>query len=109
MKDDSKTRLIELQDKATQQFQTVYGGDLFASSIGEVTTEIEKLIVEHDAEMWAKFWIDTSSENYSFRFEDVPPEALENNTKIPCRKMSKLKLKMVSLLFLWRRSAGTEE
>jgi len=77
MKDDSKTRLIELQDKATQQFQTVYGGDLFASSIGEVTTEIEKLIVEHDAEMWAKFWIDTSSENYSFRFEDVPPEALE--------------------------------
>ncbi|MFP9184275.1 hypothetical protein, partial [Enterococcus faecalis] len=25
----------------------------------------------------AKFWIDTSSENYSFRFEDVPPEALE--------------------------------
>lgn len=77
MNDDSKTRLIELQDKATQQFQTVYGGDLFASSIGEVTTEIEKLIVEHDAEMWAKFWIDTSSENYSFRFEDVPPEALE--------------------------------
>ncbi|EMD7413258.1 adenine methyltransferase [Enterococcus faecalis] len=77
MKDDSKTRLIELQDKATQQFQTVYGGDLFASSIGEVTTEIEKLIVKHDAEMWAKFWIDTSSENYSFRFEDVPPEALE--------------------------------
>ncbi|WP_313629209.1 Eco57I restriction-modification methylase domain-containing protein [Enterococcus italicus] len=77
MKDDSKTRLIELHDKATQQFQTVYGGDLFASSIGEVTTKIENLIVEHDAEMWAKFWIDTSSEYYSFRFEDVPPEALE--------------------------------
>ncbi|EJC3745189.1 Eco57I restriction-modification methylase domain-containing protein [Enterococcus faecium] len=77
MKDDSKKRLIELHDKATRQFQTVYGGDLFASSIGEVTTRIENLIVEHDAEMWAKFWIDTSSENYSFRFEDVPPEALE--------------------------------
>ena len=30
-----------------------------------------------DPEMWAKFWVDTSSEKYSFRFEDIPPEALE--------------------------------
>ncbi len=77
MKNDSKQRLIELHEKATEQFKSVYGGDLFASSIGEVTTKIEQLIVENDAEFWVKFWADTSSEKYSFRFEDVPPEALE--------------------------------
>ena len=77
MKKDSKKKLVELHEKATKQFQSVYGGDLFASSIGDVTTRIEHLIVENDPEMWAKFWVDTSSEKYSFRFEDIPPEALE--------------------------------
>lgn len=77
MKENSKNKLVELHEKATKQFQTIYGGDLFASSIGDVTTRIEHLIVENDPEIWAKFWVDTSSEKYSFRFEDVPPEALE--------------------------------
>lgn len=77
MRENSKQKLVELHKKATEQFQTVYGGDLFASSIGDVTTKIENLIVENDPELWAKFWVDTSSERYSFRFEDIPPEALE--------------------------------
>lgn len=77
IKDSNKQKLIDLHEKATNQFQSVYGGDLFASSIGDVTTIIENLIVKNDPEMWAKFWVDTSSEKYSFRFEDVPPEALE--------------------------------
>jgi len=77
LKENSKDRLKELQKIATEQFKAVYGGDLFASSVGVVTDKIETLIVKHHPDFWAKFWLDTSSELYSFRYEDVPPEALE--------------------------------
>src|SRR5699024_10840558 len=52
---------------------------LFAGSVGEVTNEIETKISQLFPEFLAKMWIDTSSERYSFRYEDLPPSAIEEH------------------------------
>lgn len=62
---------------ALDQFKLVYAGDLFAGSISEVADQIELKLAENYAKFYAEMWLDTSSEKYSFRYEDVPPEALE--------------------------------
>lgn len=77
LKKTSKEIIRELTDKATQQFRTVYAGDLFAGSIGLVADKIELKIAEKAPDLLTRFWMDTSSDNYSFRYEDLPPEALE--------------------------------
>lgn len=73
---DSFSRLIM---NARKQFETVFDGDLFAGSVGEVTNEIETKISQLFPEFLAKMWIDTSSERYSFRYEDLPPSAIEEH------------------------------
>lgn len=77
LKDESKERIKELTKIATQQFRTVYNGDLFAGSVGNVADEIEKQMAEEYPEFIAKLWMDTSAQEYSFRYEDMPPEAIE--------------------------------
>ena len=59
---DSFSKLIM---NARKQFETVFDGDLFAGSVGEVTNEIETKISQLFPEFLANMWIDTSYERYS--------------------------------------------
>lgn len=69
--------LSELSKKASKQFEIAYGGDLFAGSIGRVATQIDHELAKQNKIDWVKPYIDTKAGNYSFRFEDMPPEAIE--------------------------------
>lgn len=66
-----------LSKKANEQFRLAYGGDLFAGSIGKVATKIDYELAKQNKVDWVKPYIDTKAGNYSFRFEDMPPEAIE--------------------------------
>lgn len=74
---DSKVKVKELTKKATEQFQAVYNGDLFAGSVGAVASQIENQMATDFPEVTAKLWLDTSAKEYSFRYEDLPPYAIE--------------------------------
>lgn len=74
---NSKDYIAELSKKASKQFKLAYGGDLFAGSIGEVATKIDQKLAQKNQFDWVKPYIDTKAGNYSFRFEDMPPEAIE--------------------------------
>lgn len=74
---NSKDYIAELSKKASEQFKLAYGGDLFAGSIGEVATKIDQKLAQKNQFDWVKPYIDTKAGNYSFRFEDMPPEAIE--------------------------------
>lgn len=69
--------LSNLSQKANEQFRLAYGGDLFAGSIGKVATKIDQELAKKNTLDWVKPYIDTKAGNYSFRFEDMPPEAIE--------------------------------
>ncbi|WPU43522.1 Eco57I restriction-modification methylase domain-containing protein [Limosilactobacillus reuteri] len=69
--------LANLSQKANEQFRLAYGGDLFAGSIGKVATKIDHELAKKNTLDWVKPYIDTKAGNYSFRFEDMPPEAIE--------------------------------
>lgn len=69
--------LSQLSKKASRQFELAYGGDLFAGSIGSAATKIDNELAEQNGVDWAKPYIDTKAGNFSFRFEDMPPEAIE--------------------------------
>ena len=77
VKDDKKDYLADLSKKASKQFELAYGGDLFAGSIGEAATKIDNALAKENDVDWAKPYIDTKEGNFSFRFEDMPPEAIE--------------------------------
>lgn len=74
-----KSTFQSLAAKAQKQFETVYEGDLFAGSVGKVTNIIEKNLSVTYPEFVAQMWIDTSSSKYSFRYEDLPPNAIEEH------------------------------
>lgn len=74
---DTKTRLKEINNRATEQFRSVYDGDLFAGSVGLVADSIEAKLSQEYTEFWTKLWLDTNAQEYSFRFEDLPPNAIE--------------------------------
>lgn len=69
--------LTELSKKASEQFKLAYGGDLFAGSVGEAATRIDQELAKQNKLDWVKPYVDTKAGNYSFRFEDMPPEAIE--------------------------------
>ena len=74
---DKRDAVAELSRRAQKQFELTYDGDLFAGRISEITNSVEEKISEEFPEFMAKMWIDTSANNYSFRYEDMPPESLE--------------------------------
>lgn len=74
---DTKKQISEISQKATEQFRTVYDGDLFAGSVGQVADRLEILLAKDYTDFWAKLWLDTSAQEYSFRYEDLPPNAIE--------------------------------
>lgn len=77
MSDSQKSDIEELTEHAREQFAAVYAGDLFSGSVGEVATAIEKQMVSQYPEFVTKMWVDTSSDQFSFRYEDMAPESLE--------------------------------
>lgn len=77
VKEGQSDYLANLSEKATEQFKLAYGGDLFAGSIGEAATKIDQRIARDNNVDWVKPYVDTAAGNYSFRFEDMPPEAIE--------------------------------
>lgn len=77
VKEGQRGYLSNLSQKANEQFRLAYGGDLFAGSIGKVATKIDHELAKKNTLDWVKPYIDTKAGNYSFRFEDMPPEAIE--------------------------------
>lgn len=77
LEENSKGQISEISRKATEQFRTVYDGDLFAGSVGQVADRLEILLAKDYTDFWAKLWLDTSAQEYSFRYEDLPPNAIE--------------------------------
>lgn len=76
---EKKASFEELFEKSRKQFESVFDGDLFAGSVGEVANKIEENLSKNYPEFLAMLWIDTSSEKYSFRYEDLPPSAIEEH------------------------------
>lgn len=76
---EEKNTFQSLTEKAQRQFDTVYEGDLFAGSVGKVTNIMEQKNSTDYPEFVAQMWIDTSSSKYSFRYEDLPPNAIEEH------------------------------
>lgn len=77
IKENKKDYIANLSKKATEQFKLAYGGDLFAGSIGDAATKIDTELAKQNNFDWVKPYVDTKAGNYSFRFEDMPPEAIE--------------------------------
>ncbi len=77
VKEGKKDYLADLSKKASKQFELAYGGDLFAGSIGDAATKIDNELAKQNDVDWAKPYVDTKEGNFSFRFEDMPPEAIE--------------------------------
>ena len=77
-KENGKERLSEIHERMRKQFEIAYGGDLFAGSVAKVTNAVEKRLSETFPELIAKLWADTSTDQYSFRYEDLPPELLQH-------------------------------
>lgn len=77
VKEGKKGYLADLSKKASKQFELAYGGDLFAGSIGDAATKIDNELAKQNDVDWAKPYVDTKEGNFSFRFEDMPPEAIE--------------------------------
>lgn len=75
--DTKKARLAGYFAKARKQFETVYSGDLFAGTVGLVTTKVDNHLTELYTDVVTKLWSDTSAKKYSFRYQDLPPEVLE--------------------------------
>ncbi|MDK6729048.1 MULTISPECIES: Eco57I restriction-modification methylase domain-containing protein [Aerococcus] len=79
MSEQESLDFSSLLSKARKQFETIFDGDLFAGSIGRVANEIEEELSKDYPEFVAQMWVDTSSDHYSFRYEDLPPSAIEEH------------------------------
>lgn len=77
MSESQKADVAALTEHAREQYAAVYAGDLFSGSVGKVATQIEKEMELKYPEFVTKMWLDTSSDQFSFRYEDMAPESLE--------------------------------
>lgn len=92
---DKKRGPIKIKDltkKAQKQFELAYAGDLYAGSISTVANNVENKIASIMPEFWVKFWEDTASGNYSFRYEDMPPESLEKQYEVSMGQNVQIKI-----------------
>lgn len=67
-----------IYERLRHQFQLAYGGDLFAGSVAEVANIIEDRINKKYPGLIVKLWADIASNQYNFRYEDLPPEFLQH-------------------------------
>ncbi|NOU68343.1 hypothetical protein GC096_30410 [Paenibacillus sp. LMG 31461] len=70
------------QNHLREQFELAYGGDLFAGDVAEVATTIEKALISDGSIDLLKLIADTSSDRYNFRYQDLPPEMIQNHYEI---------------------------
>ena len=82
----------ELTKKAQKQFELAYAGDLYTGSVSKVINQVEQTISKEMPDFQAKFWNDTNSGNYSFRYEDMPPESLEKQYEQSMSKNVQIKV-----------------
>ncbi len=87
-----KEQLEEITKKATKQFELAYDGDLFAGSIAQATNNVENQLTKQFPEFMAKLWVDTASGNFSFRYQDMPPESLEKQYEDSMSKNVQIKI-----------------
>lgn len=91
--DQQQRKLLnEIEQKARQQFQLAYGGDLFAGSVAAVTNRVSAKLSNDFPEVISKFWTDTNAGNFSFRYQDLPPEGLEKQYEDSMSKNVQIKL-----------------
>lgn len=89
---NKKEQLEEITKKATKQFELAYDGDLFAGSVAQATNNVEKQLTKQFPEFMAKLWVDTASGNFSFRYQDMPPESLEKQYEDSMSKNVQIKI-----------------
>ena len=89
---NKKEQLEEITKKATKQFELAYDGDLFAGSVAQATNNVEKQLTKQFHEFMAKLWVDTASGNFSFRYQDMPPESLEKQYEDSMSKNVQIKI-----------------
>lgn len=87
-----KEQLEEITKKATKQFELAYDGDLFAGSSAQATNNVENQLTKQFPEFMAKLWVDTASGNFSFRYQDMPPESLEKQYEDSMSKNVQIKI-----------------
>lgn len=87
-----KEQLEEITKKATKQFELAYDSDLFAGSIAQATNNVESQLTKQFPEFMAKLWVDTASGNFSFRYQDMPPESLEKQYEDSMSKNVQIKI-----------------
>ncbi|MDD2630687.1 MAG: hypothetical protein PHV61_11095 [Limnochordia bacterium] len=69
----------EIYTRMRTQFELAYGGDLFDSDVALIANTVEDRINEYQPELLLGFWADTSSRRYNFRYEDLPPEQIQEH------------------------------
>ena len=89
---NKKEQLEEITKKATKQFELAYDGDLFAGSVAQATNDVEEQLTKQFPEFMAKLWVDTASGNFSFRYQDMPPESLEKQYEDSMSKNVQIKI-----------------
>lgn len=72
-------QIKEIYERMRKQFELAYGGDLFDSDVALIANQIENQINEKYPELLLGLWADTSSERYNFRYEDLPPEMIQEH------------------------------
>lgn len=77
VKDANQVQAI--YERLRKQFELAYGGDLFESDVAGITNHIENEINEKDPELLLRLWADTSSDRYNFRYQDLPPEMIQEH------------------------------
>lgn len=75
---NSPVPFADIYDRLQTQFELAYGGDLFSGDIAEVVNKVEKEINKHRPELLLKLVADTSDERFNFRYEDLPPEMIQD-------------------------------
>lgn len=74
---DTPITFYEIYDRLRKQFELAYGGDLFSSDVANVVNEIEQEINSLNPELLLHLMVDTSEERFNFRYEDLPPEMIQ--------------------------------
>ncbi|RPF54425.1 Eco57I restriction-modification methylase domain-containing protein [Aquisalibacillus elongatus] len=68
----------EVYQRMRKQFESAYGGDLFSSDISEVVNNVEEEINQIEPDLLLRLLADISEERFNFRYEDLPPEMIQD-------------------------------
>lgn len=77
-KDENNLSPGELYEAIRKQFEMAYGGDLFSGDIAEVTNRVERKLNERHDNLVFKLLVDLDENRFNFRYEDIPPELIQD-------------------------------